>query len=873
MVLLLPKFVELANLKLRILYYTVQFVFVSLVIAKFVLTEQWSNTWSLDRHMAGEIWINPMDQARLREVWLEQSSSLFCADPGRVDYQWDADGHYKYVNHSCYPPCFDGEPDPSGGCVHVGDIHAQESQSQLFFATQFSEHGPQEGAPRMAFVPLETASGLSFTYEYAMPRPSLWGAKFSEWGVHEKPHMILASSSSNVLTVIQGADRSVARVVRPGPSPIQFDISEVLELAGRGAFLDSVNEAAGVNRHPSATLNGPIGRITGLHIDLHVDCRQHLEARLPIDEHWSGNAWEGNVCYVRVEQSPTKQWSSSEQRGVTGLSGEPSVRRFQHGIRVAFVFGGRFSFFDMEFLILQITSSIVFLFFPKKIIFFFACNMLGHLSKIYRDALIEDFSLAREVARITARILSTSVSFIELEEEPDNLDPDLGTPEPFISRETLDEQMREVLAKRNSVLDENELRSLIDFCYDSLLGINSMSHKSTFQSFRRDVGELRDITSSQQSAIFAGRSGAGIDSGSAVDIDVFSMCCASSPSMNFDNFVGLFDSNRRMHVLERTFTPQYLVKLGTLSQGNSPDFREPDPELPGTKAAALRMRKTKHSDSDLIERMDSLERLFAEKGAEALGRIEALSRDVYSRLDEMQWSYRDCFRQVVGEVASDKSSSLSACKPSDKSGAPCAGGRPEALGGPASAMAEHPAEVSPRRESEAQLREVPSAADVNPAVLEDALSQLDSAPPAAGAAEEHGLSALTLRVDSLERVAAEAALAIRGLGGGDRRFSALERRVSELEDTARRAPPARSADDPVASCDSAFESDTGGRNSGRSSARSSVDSDCSGSVAHRSRQHGTPFWAAKIFWSGAASPTGKLPRSYSRNRSSPGQSS
>lgn len=665
---LVPKQVEIANLKLRVVYYIITFIALLLAVAKFVITEQWASERLVGPHVSAELWLNPTNLTRFADAWGEKSELWFCTDPARTDYQWDPSGRWMFTNHTCMPPCDLGGASASP-CIHPLDSHRRESQSQLFLVTHIEERGVGAGQDSMFFVPLEGAHTLAMAYRFAVPEPTIWG------GTADRSRRLSASTgsagnfASDVLTVIQGADRLVSRVVEPGSPEIEFELRDLLALGGLSDFLDMPNPSVGANFLPGHQRpeDGAIGRLTGLNVDLNLQCLQRPDPTVSLEGH-AGQDWTGKVCYLRVERSPMKNWASVEEAETHGAGG---VKRTYHGIRVAVVPGGVFKFLDLEVLILQITSSIVFLMMPKSLMFFFIVNMLGHLSVIYRNAIIERFNVGKEVACITARILSTSVTFLELEEDsttptqsprPPDRDPGeepgngIPTKEGFISRQTMGTQMKEVLRSRKSMLQGNEMKALIDFCFQSVQDIAKLSHK---QSIRDDMQEIRLMKHGVSA------SPPGEARGGRVNIDSFSTCCASSPSMEFDSFVKLFDMSRRTGMFERWFTPTYFAELVASHREFFDDdgMEEPSPKSieggtvsdglhSGKHHASLRAKKAdivraasqvvvnRNVAQQVSDRVDSLEQLHEQKESELQGkfntRLDALKRELQDRLLDLQ---------------------------------------------------------------------------------------------------------------------------------------------------------------------------------------------------------------------------------------------
>lgn len=430
---------------------------------------------------------------------------------------------------------------------------------------------------------------MGLRYGYSVPEPSFFSFGEQPKGSTPQAPNLQGSSDGHVgegiLTVILGAEGDVVDVLEPR-QPIELGVRNLLAMTGDASALDSPNRAAGPNhregaRHPE----GGLGRITGLNVDLHVECHQHQLGPLP----GRADPWPGPTCYVWAERSATLTWASSEAATVV-LGDGTILQRSDHGLRVRVVMEGHMDFLDANQLFLQLTATLVFLALPRTFMFYFINHALGHLSAIYKAVVVEHFDVQMEVARVTARLMSASVAFVELE---DILTSKAGAEEGMrgcISRHRVEEQLREVLKYRSETLDDQEKRDLVKFCHRSVLeGSQHVVRPSIIGEIRellrracpRTLGRRLQRGHSRLS-MQERRKRAGEHSGD-INIDDFSMCGAASDRLEFDSFVRLFDRDRGATILERAFLPPKLRPLALCggvpsSSGSAPSTpsRSPD---------------------------------------------------------------------------------------------------------------------------------------------------------------------------------------------------------------------------------------------------------------------------------------------------------
>lgn len=301
------------------------------------------------------------------------------------------------------------------------------------------------------------------------------------------------------------------------------------------------------------------------------------------------------MCTLAVKKSATRQWATLDE---TVVLGEADIRnRVYHGIRVRCLLSGRFSFTDLNWFFLQFTASLVFLSLPSRFMFFFITYMLGHLSAIYTDVLIERFNVGMEIARVCARLMSNSVTFERLADSAGRREAfsehrqggDLSSSKPehsvgCISKSCVEEKLQMVLVDRRGELDSDELQMLIDFCHNSLLQGGRMARRPGL------LEEIQKCPKKVRKFIAARREGAAVTyKEKGLTIDDFSMCCAGSPSFEFETFVTLFDADRPVTSLERFFTPFYLepvyeqMRTSRRSQTSKRVSAAPEPPDIGTR--------------------------------------------------------------------------------------------------------------------------------------------------------------------------------------------------------------------------------------------------------------------------------------------------
>jgi len=198
--------------------------------------------------------------------------------------------------------------------------------------------------------------------------------------------------------------------------------------------------------------------------------------------------------------------------------------------------------------LVYITSALVLLQLPMKLVRFIALNCLGRLSRIYNSVVVQDFDVVYHCARAIVLLASQSVCFLELADKPGPDGDDYGG----ISRQRMLERVQAVVRHRAGVLDAGEVTALSDFAFKRMRTTSKvMSHGlmdlKEFSAFGfhpfRCKASKRDSVDGQAEEI--------------LDIDHF--CRATgSDALSLEDVVALFDRDRRFFPGERFFTPPEL---------------------------------------------------------------------------------------------------------------------------------------------------------------------------------------------------------------------------------------------------------------------------------------------------------------------------
>jgi len=333
--------------------------------------------------------------------------------------------------------------------------------------------------------------------------------------------------------------------VPPTNEHIELTLREVLSYTGRPNWLEEEQGELGANKFANAKhRTGPVGRLSGLEIDMVMECHNSLA---------SGGSWnfalkKAPTCTIQV-MAPSPSWVKR-----TLLT--PTIHyRTYHGVKVNLRGGGAILMFDLMKCVSAITSGIVLMQIPSKAMKFMLIYCLGHLSRIYHSALYAKFCLAQHVASSAIHVMVTSLVFSKLADSKEG-----------ISCKRMLSVTRSALSDFHE-LDNEEVRSLVLFCFAIARNVNEnhftnyslrASLASQFEEtvhlggkhpipFKKFLVDDQTHMETSQSV-----------SHSCVSLGSFLTTASVQDKVGLDQIVTLFDKDRQIHLGERFFLPRFV---------------------------------------------------------------------------------------------------------------------------------------------------------------------------------------------------------------------------------------------------------------------------------------------------------------------------
>lgn len=295
----------------------------------------------------------------------------------------------------------------------------------------------------------------------------------------------------------------------------------------------------------------PSLRITGVEVMVRLKyLNHHMHSEVDLE---TGLAWTGPVCYVEVLS--TKVWTGMTKTDyglpirASGGSGGSSRERVYEGIRFVFSssMDSRFGWIDLPTIISKLTTVIVFLTLPSKLVMAIAVYCLGNLSYTYQRAQQEKLSIWETSRRgLPARLLTAATAFfvlsnVEPAEEAAQKEGDAGAAASDnkatsgdekkgqiaegaaggVSLPLLEDMLKEAFRREMHRIDEKELKAMAWEIFRSFTSRDGKGHKKKAMS--------------------------------RITLEDFVSAAVSDDCMDYHALVEQFDTDRKKSFMERLF--------------------------------------------------------------------------------------------------------------------------------------------------------------------------------------------------------------------------------------------------------------------------------------------------------------------------------
>jgi len=188
-----PKYVEIVNPRLSLMYYGLMFIILAVLVARFVVLKLYYREVPFSGGVHVSLWANG-DLDELRNETARQAGEDFCLSPRDYDYKSE-EGQIAQVVQAC---------------LNMRETYMREGEDRLLLVTQVQETWllPDENIDTkrvsQAFVPSVEALHVHIAYDYSVPGddPQAPASRqMLQLGAAEEQFLV-GSSATNILTVI-----------------------------------------------------------------------------------------------------------------------------------------------------------------------------------------------------------------------------------------------------------------------------------------------------------------------------------------------------------------------------------------------------------------------------------------------------------------------------------------------------------------------------------------------------------------------------------------------------------------------------------------------------------------------------------------------
>jgi len=449
----IEKSLSIKNQRLGLVFRILQIAAIFLVAVQIAVSRAWTTT-TIPVSYGLEMWSVPGTPAAADDM-----AVVHCSKPLSLEYVYNENTTYGPT--SCKRLALSEAYNKNGPNmffpIHVEDTYVDAKKGKCAGVTCPGKSVKVEQRTTCEcqekdtyFVQNPEANVLVINHGFSVDKVDMYGGKKKDHG-----RSVKESDENEILTIVTMNGKRDVRCEVGGRKEwplsaakqgIQGPLEDWMACGGM-ALDDSVPTSKSFMK---GEVGAPRARILGLNMQISLIYTNNHD-----EEH------EGAVCYIEVIALPL--WNSHNAIAWTQVptmyNPDSSFRsRYQFGISVSLQASGSFKWFDLNALVLIITSSLVLLKLPGTIVQLLATNCVGRLSKIYSAVAVESFSIVDRFHGLAARLLGHKMSY-------EALTADKGKGK--FSQETMLENLTEVLADQTEagILQESEIQKMSHFLH------------------------------------------------------------------------------------------------------------------------------------------------------------------------------------------------------------------------------------------------------------------------------------------------------------------------------------------------------------------------------------------------------------------------
>lgn len=517
------KKIRVENPRLKLFYRALLLVPCVLIFLKYYYNGDFWKVTKVEQGKRHGVQLRPeVDRDKVNLAENRLAATALCLEPGAFDYASGMSGQYEYKDQTCQETCEEGYS--TSQCVDTRSLYEQLNTDTLLMKTHVKQSvlKADDSSVIDYFYPAVDGLSVSITYKFEATLSGDWiNARRS-----------IEGSSHKMWTVVKDKSGMTGKQFKPG-EPIVLDTQEMLFYAGLEGMLDAQNTEVGEESVnilfplSNPDLEYPIGRMTGLRLDLNVIC--DAEETLGTSGERIPASADGLYCRLTLAHN-VQPWVYEEKTFV--LDKEWTlIREVFHGIYLQGRTEVTIEAVNTEGLLLNLLVLIILFSFPNMVVRFVAVHCIGFMSTVFRRAIDYPFSVRKELGGAVARAMCASADFLELA-NPEDEGEDIG-----IERKMLIDRMLGALRHHSRLhgVDDQTVTEFAKGCFDLIAGT--------------------DVPSGQYDKIYPAS---------------FYSAFTNSEVIGVNELAKLADSSRKPRCLERFFMPAPDLYAHVHAEGDRP---------------------------------------------------------------------------------------------------------------------------------------------------------------------------------------------------------------------------------------------------------------------------------------------------------------
>eukprot|EP00927_Polykrikos_kofoidii_P017373 TRINITY_DN17906_c0_g2_i1.p1 TRINITY_DN17906_c0_g2~~TRINITY_DN17906_c0_g2_i1.p1 ORF type:complete len:802 (+),score=74.50 TRINITY_DN17906_c0_g2_i1:80-2485(+) len=404
----IPRTVQIRDWRINLLYYACFISLGAFLTTVMVKNKAWVRVHGRESDIQVTPYITGASVSTIKRITEKAKRSAICANTKDFWYDWQMGSRWVYRPTGCLTVCLSEDTGPNvvrdnESCVPQEYLYMRDHGfvfiPTLLHFTSTAADGRLNKS--VVFSPYAEHLAITFWISVVSSVPYWKGLSMSDYRIQ-------GQTDKALITVVVD---SLGRINSVWNKSATFTLGQILKLCCGFDNLDQTNTVVRMNTNVSQKRPYPTLRITGLQVDVRVDCANDIPKLLEASEQFSewSTRVNGNVliwCTLSFVAQDLGRWGIHERASKHGVGVDQTTEvSYFLGVKLNFVKTLAIPYADLKTTALWLGSACVFLSWPNYLIYIFITCCLGPLSVIYTRAITRDFSVSQAVVEVAARLV------------------------------------------------------------------------------------------------------------------------------------------------------------------------------------------------------------------------------------------------------------------------------------------------------------------------------------------------------------------------------------------------------------------------------------------------------------------------------------